>query len=559
MNTMSDGMRNELRRILNPQQPFGPPDAGQFTSNVDLLRMLYDADNRIHRETVKSGAPYVIGRKGAGKTAFVMAPKLLPNARAVELPSADVYQGVFGVIGLMNRRQLKLLPEQSARLWRHLTWCAVLSALARDGHVKGPAGRTVNEFATALGEGTVPKTADLAVSNYLRRLTALIDSSTHLGGVGEFLNSVTGNGWSVDEAIEAGTEVLRNLQPTRFVVIVDSLERYAGVLPTSQYDEVESSAFEGLFRFVGGDGTQSRSPFDIRFAFPAELWSILEKVSSNPIKDFHQRVIAHWSAKELVSLVGTRLALYCALHNYENKLTRAPLEEPFTSFSYDESRQLLTSIFPSEIKNGFGLREDLFGYLLRHTQLLPRHLITILNRVLEAQFAADDGEMIVGNDAVVEGVRRGETEVVNDILAAYRQVHPMARVCCERVLPNVGMMFGDSELHRSFNHGGVRAATNLDYRDMVRCLVEIGCLGRVTESDSGVRYIGGEFEYTRPGSLFIGADESYCLHPLFAEVFNCAQSAGRRKQMTASQRSEVRPVYPTGTDPDIEVDYRDVT
>ena len=88
----------ELQRVITRQQPFGPPDAAQFTSSTELLRLLYDPSNRTHQQAESSGAPYVIGRKGAGKTAFVTAPKLDANAVPVELPSADVYQGVFDIV-----------------------------------------------------------------------------------------------------------------------------------------------------------------------------------------------------------------------------------------------------------------------------------------------------------------------------------------------------------------------------------------------------------------------------------------------------------------------------
>lgn len=557
MSTYDPITRAELAEILTHQQPFGPPDAAQFTSNTEVLRLLYDAANRTHRQATVSAAPYVIGRKGAGKTAFVMAPKLLPNSCAVELPSADVYQGVFSVIGMLRDRRLAVYPEHSARLWRHLTWCAVLAEVARSTTAVSASSTTVKEFATALGEGEIPVTADVAVSKYLRRVVAQIESSRHVGGVGDLLNGVSCNGYPIDRAIEAGTELIQQ-DTKRYVVIVDSLERYRGILPTSQYDEVESSSFEGLFRFIGSAGTEKRRAFDIRFAFPAELWSILENVSSNPIKDFSQRVIAHWSARELISLVGTRLALYCDLHVPERRVGRSPLDGDPEPLAYEDARRAMLSLFPSDIKNGFAGREDLFAYLLRHTQLLPRHLITILNRVFEAQHGIDPSAPVMSNAAVVEGVRRGETEVVSDVLAAYLQVHPMARICCERLIPNLGMTFTEGELHRAYNRGGVRDATRLEFRDVIRCLVEIGCIGRVTEEDATGRYVIAEFEYTRPGSLYIGSEEMLCLHPVFAEVFNCTQSTLRRRQMSAEERAAVRPVYPIGCDPTSTVDYRDV-
>lgn len=223
MNGMDDNIDKKLSRVITRQRPFGPPDAAQFTDSTDMLRMLYDPANRIHRQAESTGAPYVIGRKGAGKTAFVMAPKLLPHSITIELPNADLYQGVFGVARTMSDNGIVVFAEH----------------------------------------------------------------------------------------------------------IVDSLERYTGVLPSETHHEAERISFEGLFRFIGGDGTMSSRSFDIRFAFPAELWSLLERVSANPIKDFDQRVIAHWSAKELISLIGTRLAIYFRLYYPELRVPQTPSNGTF--------------------------------------------------------------------------------------------------------------------------------------------------------------------------------------------------------------------------------------
>jgi len=548
----------KLERVITRQQPFGPPDATQFTASTELLRLLYDPTNRTHLQAESSGAPYVIGRKGAGKTAFVTAPKLDPRVRPVELPSADVYQGVFDVVGSLVHGGRRLFPEHTARLWRDLAWCAVLAEIARDRPTEDPGYHAVREFSESLGNGAVPVDAQASVASYLRRLNTLIGAGTPSGGVGDLLNSVSGNGWTIVQAIEAGTQILE-ASPYRYVLIVDSLEHYLGDLPTTDYQQVERLAFEGLFRFVGGDGTRPDRSFDIRFAFPAEVWSVLEKVSANPIKDFHRRVIAHWSARELITLIGNRLNIYCHLYQPDIVAVNAVDGDPRPeAIDYDESRHLIKQVLPDSITNGYGGSEDTVAYLVRHTQLLPRHLITILNCVWEAQLAHDPGAPLpVKPIAVIEGVRRGEYEIVRDILAAFSGVHPGARLCCERTLPNLGNVIAEGDLHRTYNQNGIRKETGLEFRQFLRCLLEIGCIGRVIDTKSTSRYVVGEFEYTRTGSLHIGSDESFCIHPAFAEAFDGRHATGRGAQLRATERRSVRPVYPIGSDPNDPHDYRD--
>lgn len=549
---------HELSGIITRRQPVGPPDAAQYSSQTDLLRLLYDPTNRIHQHAESTGAPYVIGRKGAGKTAFVMAPKLRPNSVAVELPSADIYQGVFGIVRALHQRGVEVYAEHSARLWRQLAWSAVLCDIARTEGRRGGKTRKLFQFAEFLGNGKVPATADEAVSLYLQRVERSVSVSARAGGLGELLTrAVSGYGWTINDAIDEGTAWLA-ASPDRYVVIVDSLERYTGALPRTPYESVEQNAFEGLFRFIGGDGTLPNRAFDIRFAFPAELWSVLEHTSSNPIKDFHQRVIAQWSSRELISLVGTRLAIYAELYEPGLHAPRISDSDGVRPLSYDDARAMINLMLPRQVTNGMGTPEDTVAYLLRHTQLLPRHLITILNQIWEIHGSADgDGAFPISNKAIVEGVRHGETNVVGDIIAAYKQVHPYAKLCCERLIPNLGMVFAEGDLHREYNRNGIRRETGLEFRDLERSLIEIGCIGRVIENGSGDRYVVGEFEYTRPGSLYIGDGEMFCLHPVFGEVFSCRHSTTRLAQLSAADRKVVRPVFPIGTDPDAPVDYRD--
>jgi hypothetical protein len=571
-----DALRPELERVITRQQPFGPPDAAQFTSSTELLRLLYDPSNRTHQQAESSGAPYVIGRKGAGKTAFVTAPKLNAGAVPVELPSADIYQGVFDIVSSLVYGGTRMFPEHTARLWRHLAWCAVLAEMARgqgskpepepapatESETDAQSRRVVREFAESLGNGVVPLDAHAAVSAYLRRLSVVLGSANPVGGIGDLLNSVSGNGWTIVQAMDAGTRLLAE-EPYRYVLIVDSLEHYLGDLPTTDYQQAERVAFEGLFRFVGGDGTHPDRPFDIRFAFPAEMWTVLEKVSANPIKDFHRRVLVHWSARELITLIGNRLNLYCRLYA-PDVLDSAALgilngSDPRPSpLGYDDARRLIDLVLPETLTNSYGGREDTVAYLVRHTQLLPRHLITILNSVWEAQAAHDPGAAIpVKPIAVVEGVRRGEHEIVRDVLASFSAVHPTARLCCERTLPNLGNVVDEGELHRVYNQNGIRKDTELEFRAFVRTMLEIGCLGRVVDTKSTSRYVVGEFEYTRAGSLHVGADELFCIHPVFAEAFDGRHATGRRGQLAVSERKTIRPVYPIGSDPNDPHDYRD--
>jgi hypothetical protein len=546
-----------LRRAITRQQPLGPLDAGQFTWSKELLRLLYDPSNRIHRQASTSGAPYVIGRKGSGKTAFVMAPKLRPDAVTIELPRADLYQGVYGVVSMLLERRIHIFTEHAARLWRHMIWCVVLVSVAEENvHRDDDESRIVCDFARGIGGGAMPASPEATVSAYLRRLTTKVAGLDHVGGLGDVLGSVSSNGWLIEDAIQAACTLLKS-SSKRYFVIVDSLEEYRGEPPTPDGLEAERISFQGLFRFVGGDGTHPTRNFDIRFAFPAELWPVFHEMSTNPSKDFNGSVIAHWSARELVVLLGNRIATYCELYE-EGIADELGLTGPANApIPYDECRRIISRVLPTRVTNAFRQREETLAYLLRHTQLLPRHLIKMLNGIWRLEHASDTKVPLpLSPSAVVKGVRAGARGVVDDVLASYLRIHPHARWCCQRVLPDVGLVIPDGELHTVYNRRGVHRTTGMEYHEFRRMLIEIGCLGRVID-DGTSRYVIGEFEYTLPGPLHEGSGERFCLHPVFADAYSSRHSASRLQQLPSKERSTLRAVYPVGSNPNEAADYRD--
>ncbi len=546
MSTWTDDDSAALRLVLTNSSPLGPLDADVLAGPA-VTSAVYDPDNRIHR-AIDAGAPFVVGRKGAGKTAFVNAPILDPSIDVVRLPKADVYQSVFDLIRRLSDRNSTVLVEHSEKLWSSLVWSAVLWKLAKTSEHRETAQTIVDDFVLGIGEDRIVVDEEAMIAKFVKRLSVLVDDNRSIGGLGHLLNSMKANGIELPDAIDAGRELLR-ARARRIVVIMDSLERYPADLPVMSYDSPEKTAFEGLFRFIGQHGGRTERTFSLRFAFPAELWHLLKEASSNHAKDFDRRVVAHWSARELITMAGNRLAAFMYINGYRHV-------EPFdfqpghSHLGYDDSLKVLLSVLPVETRNGLGGPESTIGYLLRHTQLLPRHLILLLNEVLSSHLA-DSGDM-VATATIVNGVRHAEERIKSDILSAYARVHPEAGHICERMIPNLPLVFTSGEAHRQYVQTGVRKATHgLEFSEALRSLVEVGAVGRVIDNSQS-RYVIGEFEYTRPGQLSLGADERLCLHPIFAETYSSPQSSRR-----AAKGAAIRPIYPYGADPETTNDYRD--
>ena len=254
------------------------------------------------------------------------------------------------------------------------------------------------------------------------------------------------------------------------------------------------------------------------------------------MKDFSGQTLLTWHAGDLLRIVAHRLALYLGLH--EPHRLEANLRQ------YDITRRagavsFCQALLPSHVRGRLGTEEPVLAYMLRHTQLLPRHLIDIFNGTLCQSTNRTNGA--IGSlpvAAVVQAVQDCEIRIATGIIQAYEHKYPYLREACGETLPNLPRLFDEGTLHKAFNRYA-RQIVHGDFRDFVRMLVEAGVIGKsigkITE-----KYHEGEFEYTAQGKLILAADDLLCLHPLFSGVYPAASSV---------RRDEI-PIFPRGSSPD---------
>jgi hypothetical protein len=193
-------------------------------------------------------------------------------------------------------------------------------------------------------------------------------------------------------------------------------------------------------------------------------------------------------------------------------------------------------LMPKSVINKLGHQEDSFAYILRHTQLLPRHIIGIFNQIIRLSLLRDNDEFRMTEDDIARGVRLAANSLCAGLLSSYRQIHPAASNLCESMLPHMTNAFTMSEFRLTYrNHG--RGIVN-DYYEAFQILKELGIFGIVV--DESKIYYKGEFEYTQPGSMTFSDDNKFCIHPAFAGEYR----VGRDNGGWTSKKE----VYPHGTD-----------
>jgi hypothetical protein len=341
--------------------------------------------------------------------------------------------------------------------------------------------------------------------------------------------------WGADKINldDAKSAVLHSLKAMgkKFAILMDSLDDFQLDITSVE------RAMQGLLKIVGSMN-KPRDIVDIRFCLPSELYQQFIKLSSNPNKDFRRALKLQWTASELVLLGAQRLMFYLALH-HPDILNRVP---PLDLTKRADALTLFGAVLPQHIKNQVGYQEETISYILRHTQLLPRHFVILLNSIFK-NGGGNSRHFPINEERIVSGIRQMEDFMVREIFVAFDLVYPTAEETCRRCLPELGHKFSMGDLHRVFTRHGKAVFGSDNLFDFQRMLLEIGAIGRVIPGNERDVYIKGNFEYTVSHQLSLSQEDELCVHPLFSGIYN---SGGKQE----------RPVYPYGSVLEDE-DYRD--
>lgn len=518
---MASDSAQSLGQFLTPDEPFGPIDACELIENPEVLKELFETHNKIHARL--HGRPsLVVGRKGSGKTTYLNSVQFDSNYKfVVNLNTSEAFYSVIQSIGLISTGPI--FAEMVQQVWKKVIFIGLFNELRTKLPKDYGSRHSIDRYLAKIGVKSGGTIEDV-----LWQITAIIARHVKDKPVGVFIEilQVFDNATFTDVFKELQSELKENKH--RVVILLDSLDDF------QLHVDVVGRAIQGLLKFIGECNSPS-SWVDLRFCLPAELHHLFTPLSANPDKDFRRKLTLHWTASELIALAAHRLVSFSAVHP-DHALA---VSNPSSDIEKD-SGSILKQIMPTKITTRLGIDEDPIAYLLRHTQLLPRHLLMLLNSVSAASKRGQYGSVnnVFSEEALKIGIADIEGTLVHEIFAAYRPVYPKANEVCTSCLPELFHKFSIGDLERVFRSHGMKSMETDDFSKFKRMLIEIGAVGRVLE-DAG-RYIRAEFEYTIPNQLVSSTDDMLCIHPLFTKVF-------------AVRIRELKPVYPYGSlleDPD---------
>lgn len=519
---MLTSSENELlKNYITKSEPFGPINASEIVE-PEARRILFDVHNNLYK-SLRQRPSVVIGRKGSGKTAYLQSSYFDNTYDFVIEVETD--QALVAVIESVEKLSKGVVfAETTAGLWETILWIPMFCKIRKSMSYKTK--NFIDDYLAKIGirtEGTVDDILWNIVDSLAER-----QKDNVIGAVSEILRRT--DTVTFQEVKDTVCEELRS-KKRRAIMLIDSLEDFHLNINTV------AIAVQGLLKCIGRANTPTSST-DIRFCIPAEQYYQFAATSSNYSKDFRRQLLLHWITPELLAVAASRLLIYFEL--YAPKLFA--IHGSYTDLNKKNIQKLFDSIMPSTITNKLGVVENPLAYICRHTQLLPRHLIIILNMISGTQNRYEQSDdFFFTEKSIINGISSSEEGIVLEIFNAYSATYPKAQKVCEECIPELQHKFTLGDLERVFRTHGKKALGTDEFDDFKRLLIEIGAVGRVVGETE--KYVNAIFEYTAHHRLVTSTDDDLCIHPLFSKIFSVK---------TILKKS----VYPYGSSVD-DNDYRE--
>ena len=512
--------------IFTRFEPLGPTAAN---SGASFEAALYDRRVQLHLESERHPPTFIVGRRGSGKTALLLSREMDKSNLTIRLSTSEAFSQIHSALSYLNERVV-VTVETAAELWDLVLWGPIAVKLASSKSPRDP-----KDAQQVLWEGTqtLRKLADDSSRSDDVVLTAManhvIDTMIETEGlltVESLTKQLQLGDYNWRQMRTAAGEILRARRMSVFVLI-DSLENIGDHIERLQL------TLQGLFHLVGVKKTEKATGgYRIQCCFPSELWHSLNQMSSNPTKDFAGRMALQWQWKDLLHATATRLAAFL----------KQEYPSDYEDLRTDSAIELFEEFFPRTVINQNGQTERVISYILRHTQLLPRQVLLILNEALAHAVAdADKTLPAVTERHILTAVERAEGILCPEIFSAHQYRYPDAEEVATALIPHLPFRFTDSELNKACTRSGVKKTLGYDTTAVRSMFGDIGIFGKYLES--GETYNKAEFSYSVEGRLSLSPFHEFCLHPLFVRQFGSVSLLDRGSFTPTAHL----PTYPVGT------------
>jgi hypothetical protein len=448
----------------------------------------------------------IVGRRGSGKTSlsnfFRFQNKVknkiknkIKNAKTIIVDEAWQYYETIGEVSLELPHTDEVAIPRMEKLWEYLIWGLIFSEY--------------KNFDPVIKSASFLSGGNEKPSIFIKNL--LLQVLERIGGKG------TGKIFEEAEAHiktpvfeKAKIAVLEICKKNPLILSLDTLERYditnEALMRCTTALIQNASNFNSLYSSLG---------LHIKVFVSAEVFPHLqERHITNSLKFIREELYLHWRPKDLERLLAWRFYKYLL----EEKIVTENFGKDVDWESSNEVHKLMWEPYwGNTIKNGLGIEEHTFPYLLRHTQLRPRQIIFLCNKIADSSRGKTFPKF--QNNIVVRDVLQAETKLATEVINSYDKLYANVGKILD-ALNGVDIIFEGKELDKRAPKTASAWPKDKYSPDQFKQLVaELGIVGRVRPNTKG-KIIEADFEYTMEGRLVLPHDAELVLHPMFIKKFN---------------------------------------
>lgn len=523
---------------------------GQYSN--ELYHLLFDGHSKHLYEKFAQRPSIVLGRRGSGKSSYLNHIAHKKNVVPVPIKIWDFIDIVESQVEAILTRQKSIDAEKVADIW-HLILITISCMKATSISIEN---ESVKQLISAFpvegaGKNIFVKAAQL-ISKKLRE--------TYLGSSDKFdvelcMDAISSTMSTLDEIEESVSDLL--IEQDRVVILMlDNPERFTrdemeGLSLRSQ-DTPRERTISGLLNLCGRMN-KGHEGIQIRLCIPSEQYFYLKKVSDSKKKDFNSTQLLHWRSHEILSMAAHRYMTMLTVHDelrcddgYKSLLKHK-------IYTRDGAKEFWISVFGKKIVNGRTINEIPLVYLLRHSQLLPRQFLDVLNKTINISLENGNKDLcFIKSIHLKDAIESVEYEISSEVIDAYSYSYPEANDMFDQVLPKLPIVTTAKELKDTiYKNSGAKGIqqqhqahpqVTLGAERFLRLLVETGVYGKVCHKpkENSRGYIETEFEYTINGVLKVDIEDQLAMHPLF--------SGNLSPHLYSMMDDTTLGVYPVGTD-----------
>ncbi len=449
----------------------------------------------------------IIGRRGSGKTSlaqYFSFQNQIKNCKCIDVDEPNIYYNVLSKVSRLAASSTDIAIPRIVNIWEFVIWSLIFEEY-KDLCPEAKAATYVNPL---------KKSAAYIVKELL---VSLINKFA--GKEFDHLSDELENFLCSSTIKNAKSAILKITKRKPIIIAIDSLERY------SVNDEAMMRATAALIECASNFNIEySSKGVHVKAFISAEVFPHLrESEISNTSKYVRDEKYLHWRPKDLVRLVSWRFYKYLEKNGQLKPESKTDIDwEDFESVLL----KMWIPYFGKEITNRSGLIERTFPYVIRHTQMRPRQIISLLNEIAKQSKKNRDYPNF-SQKTMVYSIRHTEkklaTEVINSYSSTYKNVGKIIDA-----LNGVPSIFKGNLLDKrapiSASEWPMGNYSSSNFKQLV---AELGIVGKIRHWNKDKKIIEADFEYALEDRLPLLSDDDCVIHPMFFEKLSIDRSENK--------------------------------